>query len=121
MCEVIIRWTEKVPQGDPQYAYNFHPGDVIEVMPDGYDWAQSSLTNPNWRIIKLPNVPATLIMYLLDIDEDVVTKMFKNKRKHFLDGVKIPSNVRNQINNNQVLTSNIQGTTLLNWITQRVS
>ncbi len=119
MCEVIIRWTEKVPVGDPNYAYNFHPGDIIEIMPNGYGWAPSSLTNPNWRVIKLPNVPASLIEHLRDGHFDVVTGRFKNKRKNYLDGVKIPSNVRNQINNNQVVTSNITGTTLLNWITQR--
>ena len=35
-------------------------GDVVCVMPDGHPWTQKELTNPNWRIIRVPNMPNDL-------------------------------------------------------------
>ena len=120
MCEILIRWQDKVPQADPLYAFNFRKGDVLAVCSDGWQWSPAEQTNTQWRIIKLPNITESLIQYLLDVDFDVITGAFKNKRKNFMDAIKIPQNVINQINNNQVLTSQIDGSTLLSWITVRM-
>jgi hypothetical protein len=29
-------------------------GDVITIMPDGFNWGSAELTNPQWRIIRVP-------------------------------------------------------------------
>lgn len=31
-------------------------GDVIVVVPDGHNWGKEELTNPDWRIVKVPAV-----------------------------------------------------------------
>jgi hypothetical protein len=32
-------------------------GDVIVCCPDGWAWSPAELTNPDWRILSVPNLP----------------------------------------------------------------
>lgn len=56
MCELLIRIRDKV-NADPYLdAKCTKRGDVIVVLEDGWGWAQGELTNPDWRILRVPAV-----------------------------------------------------------------
>lgn len=57
MCELLLRVTNSALRGDPLFdSKASRRGDVIVVVPDGWAWGAKELTNPFWRIVKLPNV-----------------------------------------------------------------
>jgi hypothetical protein len=61
MSEVLVRVRNKV-QADPYLSCKLHErGDVIVVCADGWAWSAAELTNPDWRIIKLPNVTVSQV------------------------------------------------------------
>ena len=42
---------------DPDLAIALHKaGDVIEVLPDGADWGKEPPNNPDWILVKVPNI-----------------------------------------------------------------
>lgn len=41
-------------------------GDVICVVPDGWPWGTRDLSEPHWRILKLPGVPVEDLSYLIN-------------------------------------------------------
>jgi len=112
MAEILIKWE------DSGAAFNYRKGDVIAICPNGWQWSNAEMTNPAWRIIKLPNIGMSIIEYLTSPDFNLDGTV-KNKRGNLLDTTKLPGAVRNQINNNQVVTFNITGPEVLAWITKR--
>ena len=119
MAEILLQWVDKVPSSDPLYGKNYKQGDVIALCPDGWAWSSLEQTNPNWRIVKLPNVTVAQIQNLIAVEFDPITEDIVNKRTSYINGTAIPKNVYNQIDKNQVLTSQIDYTTILGWIAKR--
>ena len=57
MCEILLRVRDKVNDADPYLdAQCLKRGDVVVVVENGWPWSEAELTNPDWRILKLPNV-----------------------------------------------------------------
>jgi hypothetical protein len=59
MSELLVRIVDKI---NPDFYLNTKctkRGDVIVVRPDGWAWGSEELTNPQWTILRLPNVPLT--------------------------------------------------------------
>jgi hypothetical protein len=54
MAELLVRVTDKThPTENNRVSKR---GDVIAVQPDGWAWGALELSQPFWRIVKLPNV-----------------------------------------------------------------
>lgn len=56
MAELLVRVVDKINDDPYLNAQCTKRGDVIVVMPDGWGWGKQELTNPEWRIVKLPGV-----------------------------------------------------------------
>lgn len=56
MAELLVRVRDKTSPDIYKDVRLTKRGDVIVVMPDGWTWGSGELTNPDWRILKLPNV-----------------------------------------------------------------
>ena len=64
---------------------SYKAGDVIIACPDGWGWTQAELINPDWCVIKCPDVFATLVDALQSHgDGDHMTQLL-HKRKFNLD------------------------------------
>ena len=58
MAELLIRVVDRTnPDDATRDAVLAKRGDVIEVKEDGAFWSPRERTNPDWRILSLPNVP----------------------------------------------------------------
>jgi len=54
--ELLVRIVDKV---NPDFYLNLgcsKRGDVIVVKPDGWAWGSDELSNPQWRILQVPNL-----------------------------------------------------------------
>lgn len=120
MAEVLIQFVDKVPSTDPKYVENYRIGDVIDIKPDGWGWTPRELTNPSWRVIKLPGIDPALLDVLLGVEFDIALGKIRNRRKQFVDSTKMTGAMRNQLNNNQVITLSITAQQLLNFTTTRL-
>lgn len=57
MCEICVRVTSKTnPNDQVKDAQLTKRGHIIDVRPDGWGWTTTELTNPDWRMISLPNI-----------------------------------------------------------------
>lgn len=56
MCEILVMMEDRI--GDNFHADTklFKRGDVLCVFADGWNWGREELTNPLFRIIKLPKL-----------------------------------------------------------------
>lgn len=55
MVEMLIRVEDKRNLDDPEMdAKLTKRGDVIVVMPDGWNWGRAELSAPFWRIVRVP-------------------------------------------------------------------
>lgn len=43
--------------------------DVVVIMPDGHPWTQRELTNPDWRIIRVPGLSEEVAKSMIEPDE----------------------------------------------------
>lgn len=72
MCEVLIIAHSKTNPNDVHLDTKLHKrGDVVTVQPDGWNWAHEELTNPLFRILKLPNVDVATASTLLAWEQPV--------------------------------------------------
>lgn len=58
MCEMLVVVVDRV-HPDPYIDANHiaKRGDVIDVREDGHQWGREEISNPNWKIIRVPGVP----------------------------------------------------------------
>lgn len=56
MCEIIVMTEDRIGDDFHKDIKLFKRGDVLCVVADGWNWSQEELTNPLFRIIKLPNL-----------------------------------------------------------------
>jgi recombinational DNA repair protein (RecF pathway) len=87
MAELLIRVVDKVHPTDPaKDQLCFKAGDVIHVAADGWPWGSEELTNPEWRILKLPGVDPALVEDMLEaqtVQQGDVTHMVRKRHKCF--------------------------------------
>lgn len=56
--EILLRVKDKNTKNRKEFDWvATKRGDIIVVMPDGHLWGTAELSNPEWRIIRLPGVP----------------------------------------------------------------
>lgn len=56
MAELLLRVVDKVNPDFYQNCKCTKRGDVIVIRPNGWTWGTQELTDPNYRIVKLPNI-----------------------------------------------------------------
>lgn len=98
MCEVLLRVVDKVSDDPYRDAKLTKRGDVITVQPDGWNWGAQELADPNWRILKLPNVPQATAEGFLgpEVDTDPANPSLVLQRRAFrfnVDSTAIPAGV----------------------------
>lgn len=99
MSELLLRIRTK-DQPDPYLACKLlERGDVVAICEDGWAWSAAEMSNPDWRILKLPNVPvATAEAFLgpeFDTDPSNPSRMLR--RRAFMvdvDNATIPAGLK---------------------------
>lgn len=100
MCEIIFFVRDKF---NPEDVYAdvkcYKRGHVIMVKPAGWPWTELELTNPDWRILKLPNVTeaqaASLVAHEIPTDPQKPGKMLQRRGFKFdLDDVNLPNPIK---------------------------
>ncbi len=56
MAELLVRIKNKVPDNDPRAHLFLREGEVVAVCPDEHEWGSNEKNNPDWIILKLPNI-----------------------------------------------------------------
>lgn len=70
MCEVLLRVVDKVNEDPYLDAKLLKRGDVVVIVEDGHAWGREELANPDWRIVKLPNVTSSVASAFLGDEKD---------------------------------------------------
>jgi hypothetical protein len=91
VAELLV-WVAEYPKtGDP-YVDRSRPsaGCVITIQPDGWKWSKAELTNPDWRVVKLPGIPVEKLTQLtapdlgyLDPEAEKINKVLRRYTKAF--------------------------------------
>lgn len=89
MCELLVFVRDKTNPNDPyKDARLYKAGDVVVVVPDGWKWGLRELDNPDWRIIKIPNLAPAALQNLMDVGFNLGSLDAKNvlrRRSNRLD------------------------------------
>lgn len=81
MCELLVFVRDKVNPDDKfKDARLYKAGDVVVVVPDGWNWGLRELDNPDWRIVKMPGVDpeAQAVKALTDVEFNIGSRDVKN-------------------------------------------
>lgn len=70
MCEVLVRVANKANDDPYRTAQLLQRGDVVVVVEDEHAWGPAELSNPDWRILKLPNVSVNAALAFLGPELD---------------------------------------------------
>lgn len=54
--ELLVRTKDKIGTTPELCAQCTKRGDVIVAMPDGHNWGTKEIANPDWRIIRVPDL-----------------------------------------------------------------
>ena len=103
MCEILIRVRAKENPDPYLDAKALKRGDVVAVVNNGWVWSTEELTNPDWRIVKLPSVSVsageTLLAKEYDIDPQFPSKVLRRRAFYWnIDDSSWSTPVRNWIN-----------------------
>ncbi|MBZ2208480.1 hypothetical protein [Massilia soli] len=64
--ELLIRTIDKLPLVVPAYVRASQRGDIIAIVPDGWEWSERERSNPEWLIIKADNLTEQDVESLLE-------------------------------------------------------
>ena len=70
MAELLVRVADKTTAEDPRALLFLRAGEVVVVCPDGWPWSEAEQTNPDWVILKLPNVTESEASAMLGPDRE---------------------------------------------------
>lgn len=90
MADILFRIRDKVNATDAEAnELCFKRGDVIAICPTPWAWSTAELTNPDWRILRVPQVsPDNLSDLLIGMyDQLALVPTLTRKRKSFFNGV----------------------------------
>lgn len=87
MCEVLIRVRDKVNDDPYKDCRLLKRGDIVVIVPDSWAWSPEELRNPDWRILKLPNVAllAAQTFVAEEIDKSPVPRKLLRRRAYALN------------------------------------
>jgi hypothetical protein len=93
MAEVLVRIVDRGGV-DPAVGYgDSKRGDVIAVCPNGWGWTPAELTNPDWRIVRVPFTAAECDA-LLTLGDGNPQLARCWKRKYGIDASILPAGVK---------------------------
>ena len=97
MCEILLRVVDKVNLDNIYLdAMCTKFGDVIAVMENGGSWGSEDKTNPDWKIISIPDMPVSeALIYMEGDNSDIVVVPRKRNKGMSID--KIPPPVLNAL------------------------
>lgn len=103
MAELLLRVVDKVGSDLYRNCQCLKRGDVVVVQPDGWKWGNEELTNPDWRILKLPNVTVLQLQQFLSGEPITDSNRSSNtrlRRWYFVDlaNAAITGQFRNYLN-----------------------
>lgn len=117
MCEALIAITDRLPSSDPNYALNYLALDIIVVCDDGWAWSEAELTNPDWRVLKVPGVSTSYAAQFSATRIDQVTGRLTRLRDWCFDSAQVPTAVMTYLANHQVITlTAAQASTAMTWV-----
>lgn len=64
-------------------------GDVIAICPDGWAWSPAELTNPDWRIVRVPILQTTADA-LLTTPQPTGGPQVQRRREYYVDFSQLP-------------------------------
>jgi hypothetical protein len=99
MSEWLIRVVDKVNDDPVLDAQCMKRGDVVVVCPDGWQWSQAELDNPEWRVLKCPGITETEAASFLvrELETDPQSPSRFLRRRAFavdLEGTNMPKALR---------------------------
>lgn len=99
MCVIVFFVKDRTNPNPFIDAKCYKRGDVIEVLPDGWQFSPAELSNPEWRILSLPNVTVAQASHLMsgEVDADPLkpSRMLQRRGVKFdLDDVALPAAVK---------------------------
>ena len=98
MAELLIRTVDKTSSNLIDNATCTKRGDVIVVVPDGWNWSQIERTNPEWIIIRSKLSVEEAKAYTEPPKKTDAEKIVARRAiKIDLDSVKIPAQVKDSI------------------------
>lgn len=110
MCELLVRVVDKINEADfYKDCQCTKRGDVITIQEDGWAWGKKELSNPDWRIIKFPGVPASEMSAFLqpELAPDPANPPKTLQRRAFkfdVDHPSLPAAIKNAIADDKVET-----------------
>jgi hypothetical protein len=84
--EFVLQYRSETT-GDPYVdCQRLQPGDVIDYRPDGWQWSELELTNPDWRLFRIPGISdAESGSLLTEEPGDRITNRMLQRRAFFID------------------------------------
>lgn len=105
MCELAVMIVDRSVDDPYVDVKAYKTGDVITIQEDGWPWSAAELTNPDWRIVHLPNVSVSQAMAFVsaepETDPQNPSRMLQ-RRGHRLDltSLTLNANVRTTLSLN---------------------
>jgi hypothetical protein len=82
MAEILIRIRNHMVGGLPVPS-RLARGEVVAICDDDHPWTTKEQENPDWRIVKLPNVPRHILLRLISRFTDEEDALFSNGNIEF--------------------------------------
>ena len=84
--DILFRNRDKVNPNDETLDVKcLKRGDIVVVVPDNHNWGKQELINPDWRIIKAPNLSEADTADFTDPEDDFDTDPMCQRRKWMID------------------------------------
>jgi len=95
MAEIIFWARDKAKPWDAELdAQAYKRGDVISIVPDGWQWSPRELTHPDWRILRLTSITDLADLAVLKRPELDANLRVRRKRASFVEITKLPAAVQ---------------------------
>lgn len=112
MAELLVRVRDKINSDFYLNCQCTKRGDVIVVQADGWAWGKEELSNPDWRIIKIPSITVSeaLAYTAPELDVDLKNPSKTLQRRAFridIDNVAIPAGIKAYLLDNTRATSSM--------------
>ena len=98
MCEVLLRVVDKInPDHILLDALCTKVGDVIVVVENGWSWGIEEKSNPEWKIIAIPDMSVAEALTFTEPD-DSGTVLVPRKRNKGVNFAKLPKPIEDALN-----------------------
>jgi len=66
MCEILLRVRDKESRDVGQRLIQNVAGDAVVIVEDGHRWGGAEVSNPDWRVLQMPGLPAAAVADLME-------------------------------------------------------